>query len=82
MRALEEEMEDLLSCFKKDRQCVVTQMKDVVLPSTDCKPIEIPKVKINPSIVALSVEDVALMVDSKVQLIYCKNKWMVVLIAD
>ena len=34
VRSLEEkEMQELLSCFKKDQQGVVTQIKDVVLPS-------------------------------------------------
>jgi hypothetical protein len=34
LKALEErEMQYLLSCFKKDRQSVVTQIKGVVLPS-------------------------------------------------
>jgi hypothetical protein len=56
-------MQDL-SCFKKDWHGV-TQIKGI-LPSIDSKPIEIPKVKINPSPVALcslSAKDVAFMVD-------------------
>jgi hypothetical protein len=67
----EKEMQALLSCFKKDRQGEVTQIQGVVLPSVKCKPIEIPKVKLNitlPLITssALSGEDVTHMVDQAV----------------
>jgi hypothetical protein len=68
MRVLKEkEMQYFHSCFKNDRQDVVTQIKDVD-PSIDYKPIEIHKVNINinSSITILSAEDIDHTVDQVV----------------
>jgi flagellar motor component MotA len=67
----EKEMQALLSCFKKDRHCGVTQIQGVILPFVECKQIKIPEVKLNitpPPVTsfALSGEEVAHMVDQAV----------------
>jgi hypothetical protein len=61
-------MQDFLSYFKKGWQGVVTQIKDVVLPSIDYKSVEILKVNtnINPLSIALAFEDIVHMVDQVV----------------
>jgi hypothetical protein len=63
----EKEMQALLSCFKKDRQGEVTQIRGVVLPSIERKSIKIPEVQLNitpPPVTssALSGEKIAHMV--------------------
>jgi hypothetical protein len=45
--AKEKEMQDLLSCFKKDQQGGVTQIQGIIFPSIKCKSIKIPEVKLN-----------------------------------
>jgi hypothetical protein len=45
--AEENEMQALLSCFRKDRQGGVMQIQGDDLPSVECKSIEIPEVKLN-----------------------------------
>jgi hypothetical protein len=70
--AKEKEMQALLSCFKKDRQGEVKQIQGVVLPSIECKSIQIPEVKLNstpPPVTssALSSEEIAHMVDQAVR---------------
>jgi hypothetical protein len=45
--AEENEMQALLSCFRKDQQGGVMQIQGDDLPSIECKSIEIPEVKLN-----------------------------------
>jgi hypothetical protein len=54
---------------------VVTQIKDVVLPSIDYKPVEIPKVNtnINALSIALAFEDIVHMVDQVVNASLAKD---------
>jgi hypothetical protein len=72
MRVLKEKgMQYFHSCFKNDRQDMVSQIKNVD-PSIDYKPIEIPKVNINinSSITVLCAEDIDHMVD---QVVYASS---------
>jgi hypothetical protein len=72
MRVLKEkEMQYFHSCFKNDRQDMVSQIKNVD-PCIGYKPIEIPKVNINinSSITVLCAEDIDHMVD---QVVYASS---------